>query len=150
MSSLQKKLAAKILKVGESKVWINPEKRDDVKAAITKADIRRLIQKGIIKALKPKIHRPREKRKRRRGVGSKKGSMYAKLSQKRRWIQIVRPLRRMLKELRDKDQISRETYKHLYLLVKGGMFRSRSHLRIYLEQRDLLKKLKNEVNKNEA
>ena len=52
MTSFQKKIAAKILKVGETKVWLDPTKVKDIEAAITKADIRRMIQKGAIKVLK--------------------------------------------------------------------------------------------------
>ena len=140
MPSLQKKLAAKILKVGESRVWLDPSKQKDIEAAITKADVRKLIQKGYIKALPEKLHRPKERKKKKRGPGSRKGAKGAILPAKRRWIQTVRPLREMLKELRDSGQIDRQTYRRLYKLVKGGMFRSRSHLRIYLEQHDLLKK----------
>jgi len=45
-----------------------------------------------------------------------------------------------LKELRDSGQIDRPTYRKLYKMVKGGMFRSRAHLKIYLEQHGFLKK----------
>lgn len=140
MSNLQKRLAARILKVGESRVWLDSSKIKDVEAAITKADIRKLIQKGSIKVLPEKLHKPREKKKRRKGPGRKKGSMYAKVTSKQRWISTVRPLRKMLKELRQTGQIDRPTYRKLYLLVKGGMFRSRSHLKIYLEQHGIIKK----------
>jgi len=138
--SLQKRLAARILKVGESRVWLDPTKAKDIEAAITKIDIRKMIKKGYIKALPEKLHRPKERTGRRRGEGSKKGRVGAISPAKRRWISIVRPLRVMLKELRDSNQIDRATYRMLYRLVKGGMFRSRSHLKIYLEQHDLLKK----------
>lgn len=140
MPSLQKKLAAQILKVGESRIWLDPSKQKDIEAAITKADIRKLIQKGYIKALPEKLHKPKERRKKRKGPGSRKGAKGAILSAKRRWILTVRPLRKMLKELRDSGQIDKQTYKKLYKLVKGGMFRSRAHLKIYLEQHGLLKK----------
>jgi large subunit ribosomal protein L19e len=140
MSSLQKNLAAKILKVGKSRVWLDPSKQKEIEAAITKADVRKLIQKGYIKALPEKLHKPRERKKKKRGPGSKKGAKGAILPGKRRWIQTVRPLREMLKELRDSGKIERSTYKMLYKLVKGGMFRSRSHLKTYLEQHHLLKK----------
>jgi large subunit ribosomal protein L19e len=140
MSSLQKKLAARILKVGESKVWLNPASTKDIEAAITKIDIRRLIKKGMIKALPGKVRRPREKAKRKKGPGRRKGAKGAIVTSKQRWISTVRPLRRMLKELRATEQIDKKTYRRIYLLVKGGMFRSRSHLKIYLEQHDLLKK----------
>jgi large subunit ribosomal protein L19e len=138
-NNLQKKLASQILKVGTSKVWLDPSKVKDIDAGITKADIRRFIQKGWIKSLPEKVAMPREKGKRRRGAGRRKGSKYAKLSRKRRWMNTVRPLRRMLVELRAARQIDNATYRNLYMLVKGGMFRSRSHLRIYLEQRGILK-----------
>jgi large subunit ribosomal protein L19e len=138
--SLQKRLAARILKVGESKVWLDPTKAKDVEAAITKIDIRKLIKKGYIKALPGKLHRPKERKKRKKGMGSRKGRKHAIVSRKRKWISVVRPLRAMLKELKDSNQIDKQTYGMLYSLVKGGMFRSRSHLKIYLEQHDLLKK----------
>jgi len=140
MTRLQKRLAAKILKVGESKVWLDPTKRKEIKDAITRIDIKKLIKKGYIKPLREKVKKPEEKRKRRRRAGRRKGSKYAKVSAKRRWISTVRPLRRMLKKLRDKGEIDRATYRRLYLLVKGGTFRSRSHLRIYLEQHGIIKK----------
>ena len=140
MASLQKRLAAHILKVGKSRVWLDPTKFKDIDAAITKVDIRKLIKKGYIKALPEKLHRPKTMKKRRKGVGSRKGRKGAIVSKKRRWILTVRPLRKMLKELRVSNQIDHATYRKLYLLVKGGMFRSRTHLKIYLEQRGLLKK----------
>ena len=140
MSSLQKRLAAKILKVGESRIWLDPTRSKDIKAAITKADIRKLIQKKTIKTLPTKIKRPKEKKRKKRGSGSRKGKKYSIVPRKRKWISTVRPLRRMLKELRDSEQIDKATYRKLYLFVKGGMFRSRSHLRIYLEQHGIIKK----------
>ncbi|MEM5766499.1 MAG: 50S ribosomal protein L19e [Candidatus Aenigmatarchaeota archaeon] len=138
--SLQKKLAARILKVGKSRVWLDPSKQKDIEAAITKADIRKLIQKGYIKVLPEKLHKPKERKKKKRGVGSRKGVRGAILPEKRKWISTVRALREMLKELREGGKIDRPTYHMLYKLVKGGTFRSRAHLRIYLEQHDLLKR----------
>ena len=137
MASLQKKLAAKILKVGVSRIWLDPSKKKEIEEAITKADVRKLIEKGFIKVLKEKIRR-KEKKRRRRGPGSRKGGKYAIVSKKRRWINTVRPLRRMLKELKESGKIDNTTYRKLRKLVKGGVFRSRSHLLIYLKQRGIL------------
>lgn len=138
---LQKRLAAKILKVGESKVWIDPSRIKDAQSAITAIDIKNLIKKGVIKKMPAKVKRPKEKRK-RKGRGRRTGGKYARLPKKRRWINTVRPLRKTLKELRATGEIDNQTYRKLYMLVKGGQFRSRSHLRIYLEQRGMLKKKK--------
>jgi large subunit ribosomal protein L19e len=140
MASLQKKVAAKILKVGQSKVWLDPTKTKEIEAAITRADIRKLISQHMIKAKKGKLPMPKQKKRRQRGRGSKKGSTFAKYTAKKRWIATVRPLRVMLKELRAEKQIDKPTYRKLYLQVKGGMFRSKSHLKIYLEQHGIIKK----------
>jgi large subunit ribosomal protein L19e len=138
--SLQKRLAARVLKVGQSKVWLDPAKIKDMEAAITKRDIRKLIGQGAIKAKKEKPAMPRKKGREKRGRGSKKGSAFARFTAKKRWIATVRPLRTMLKELRATKQVDSKTYRKLYLQVKGGMFRSRAHLRIYLEQHGIIKK----------
>jgi len=140
MANLQKKMAAQILKVGKNRVWLDPKQTKDLDAAITKADIRKMVLKGWVKALPEKIHRPKEKRKRGRGHGSRKGAKYSIVNRKRRWILRVRPMRAMLQEMKEKQQIDNPTFKKLYLLIKGGMFRSRSHLRLYMEQNNLLKK----------
>jgi large subunit ribosomal protein L19e len=137
--TLQRRIAAKILKVGENRVWLDPSKTEEIKKAVTRADVRKLIEKKIIKALPKELKKPKEKKEKKRGPGSKKGGKYSKLGRKRRWIMTVRPLRKMLKELRDSGKIDRKTYRELYLKVKGGMFRSRAHLKTYLEQRGILK-----------
>jgi large subunit ribosomal protein L19e len=137
---LQRRLAADILKVGKSRVWLDPTKREEIEKAITRTDVRKLIKKGYIKALPEKVHMPKEKRKKKKRLGSRKGTKFSRLSSKRRWISTVRALRAMLRELKSSGQIDSKTYKHLRKLVKGGMFRSRSHLKTYIEQHGLLKK----------
>jgi large subunit ribosomal protein L19e len=142
MSNLkfQRRIAAKILKVGENRIWLDLTKREEIEKAVTRADIKKLIEKKIIKALPEKLKKPRERKKRKSAPGSKKGGKYSTIEKKRKWILTIRPLRKMLKELRDSGQIDRKTYRKLYLLVKGGMFRSRAHLKTYLEQKGILKK----------
>ena len=46
-----------------------------------------------------------------------------------------------LRELREKKQLEPKTYRKIYKLVKGGMFRSRSHLMIYLKDKKMIKKV---------
>lgn len=140
--TLQKRLASDILKVGRSRIIIDPEHLEDVKNAITRTDIRKMISHGYIKVKPTKIKKPREKKKRKKGPGSKKGAKGTRISKKRRWINTIRPLRRMLKELRDSGKIDRATYRKIYLLMKGGMFRSRAHLKLYLKQRGVLNEKK--------
>lgn len=133
---LQKRIAADILKVGVNRVWINPEKINEVKNVITKAEIRRLINQGVIRALPEKMKKPKVEKKRRKGPGRRKG---ARKRGKEDWMKTVRPLRRTIRELRDTGKITRSQYRRLYMLIKGGMFRSRAHLRLYLKQQGILK-----------
>ena len=140
MASTQKRMAAKILKTGISRIWLNPEKMKDIEKAITKWDVRKLIKKGDIKVLSEKIKMKSVIKKRKRGPGSKKGKKYSIVPRKRRWISTVRPQRRMLKELKTTGQLDNASYRKLYGLVKGGMFRSRAHLRLYIEQNNMIKK----------
>ncbi len=145
----QKRLAAAVMKVGKSRVWIDPEFIDEVSLAITKEDIRRLVDEGAIQRKPVRgVSRGRaryilgQKRKgQRKGPGSKKGKATAKFSKKERWMHKVRPMRRELRRLRDEGKITRRVYRELYLKAKGNAFRNTAHLRTYIaEQRLEVKK----------
>ena len=80
--SSQRRLAAQILKVGQNRVWINPERIDDVEAAITREEVKRLIHEKIIVSLpeqgvsrsRAKAVREKKRAGRRKGAGSRTGS----------------------------------------------------------------------------
>ena len=144
----QKELAADILKVGISRVWINPTRLEEVSMAIRREDIRRLIHDGFIKK-KPEIGishgRAKKKHKqkklgRKRGYGSRAGRKTARLPRKRRWIQKIRPIRRHLKKLRARRMITSSTYRLLYRKAKGNSFRSKAHLDTWIEDHDLYRR----------
>jgi len=138
---LQRRLAAQILDCGVNRVWIDPNALDEVAAAATKDDVRELMVRGLIKrkpvqgVSRARINKRRaQKRKgRRRGHGRRKGKKTARLSRKRAWILRVRALRKRLRELKEQNVIDRRTYRILYRKVKGGEFRSVSHLNAYIE-----------------
>ena len=46
----QKRLAASILKVGLNRVWIDPERLEEVSMAITREGVKQLIYDGAFKA----------------------------------------------------------------------------------------------------
>jgi len=135
--NLQRKIAAKVLKCGENRIWIDPT-NDKVKQAITRSDIRRFIKEGIIKKVPEKKRvKPGEKRQQR--TGSIKGSYGARERKKSRWFRIVRPQRNLLKQLREEGKLKPQAYRGLYKLVKGNFFRSRAHLITYLKEKNLTK-----------
>ncbi len=139
---IQKKMAAQILKCGLDKVWINPKEMEEVSKTITKADIRRLIEKGIIKKKNVNEQSRGRARKilkqkklgRRRDRGSRKGKKLSKTTKKKEWIKIIRPIRKALKEMRDSGSIDKNQYRKLYLMAKGGRFKNKSHLNLYINK----------------
>jgi large subunit ribosomal protein L19e len=143
--STQKRLAADVMKVGESRVWIDPNFEDEVSLAITREDIKRLVdERAIQKRPATGVSRGRaryvlvQKRKgQRKGPGTKKGKATSKLSGKDRWMIKIRPMRKELRKLRDDKKITSKTYRELYLKAKGNAFRNTSHLRTYISERKL-------------
>jgi large subunit ribosomal protein L19e len=150
----QKKMASEIMKCGLHRVYLNPNNTEDISEAVTRQDIRRLINDGIIKTRqksgisggRKKLNEKQKASGKRKGHGSRKGKKYARYPRKRRWINTIRPIRRKLRELRDGGYISRETYRHYYRHASGGMFRSTSHLMLHMEtEKAFLKTPKKEV-----
>jgi len=127
-----RRMAADIMSIGTSRIWFDPERLEDIEAALTRGDVRRLIKDGAIKkrpASTPSRGRKRSIRKarakgRRSGAGSRKGGV----SRTTPWIDKVRAQRKLLKELRLKGEVPRKVYRSLYYKVKGGVFESRRDL----------------------
>jgi len=143
----QRRIAAEVLKCGEHRVWIDPDEIEEVGKAVTRQDIRNLAKSGIIAARKKKgvsrgrarvLHEQRRKG-RRRGHGSRKGTAYARLPKKRRWILTIRPIRAYLKQLRDENVITPSVYRRYYVRAKGGEFRNKNHLRTHLVMEGIIK-----------
>ncbi|MEM2925266.1 MAG: 50S ribosomal protein L19e [Methanocellales archaeon] len=145
--AIQKRLASEILGVGQTRVWIDPEKIEEVAKAITREDIRGLIEQGVIKRKPVRgISRGRARERalkrakgRRRGHGSRKGAKGARSPSKEQWMKRIRALRKRLRELRDAGKITKGIYRKLYLKAKGGEFRSVAHLNAFLKSQALLK-----------
>ncbi|MGY5872441.1 MAG: 50S ribosomal protein L19e [Candidatus Thorarchaeota archaeon] len=143
----QKRLAADVLKVGMSRVWIDPDFEDEVSLAITRDDIRRLIDEGAIQRKRTigvsrgrARHILNQKRKgQRKGPGKKKGKATSKMSGKDRWMMKIRPMRKELRKLREDGKITPKVYRELYLKAKGNAFRNTAHLRTYISERRLSK-----------
>lgn len=138
--SLQKKIAAKILKCGENRIWIDPT-NSKVKQAITRRDIRRFIKEGFIKKL-PEKRKVKHGEKGQQKIGSRKGSMGARIGKKTEWLKIIRPQRKLLKDFKSKNKLKPHTYRAVYKLIKGNFFRSKSHLLSYLKEKNLIKEEK--------
>ena len=136
----QKRLAASILKVGLNRVWIDPERMEEVSMAITREGVKQLINNGAIKAKPQKgISSYRSKKLAEQGRGSVKGAKKARNPKKQEWMTTIRALRKDLKEMRDANEIDATTYRKLYKMAKGGAFRSKSYMKTYARDHDLIK-----------
>lgn len=139
----QRRMAADIMDVGEDRVWIDPDNQEKVDEAITRQDIRNLIEGDTIQKKDVKgtsKGRAREKKKqkkkgRRKGHGSRQGKKGARKSSKKKWMENIRAIRSELKEMRDNEEITQEQYRDLYDRAKGGFFRDTKHVKNYVENK---------------
>ena len=131
----RKKIAARVLGVGVSKVRFDPEAAADIQDAITKQGLRNLVKLGAIWKVRSKgVSKGRRRLKAQRhhlrgtGSGSKKGRKTARTGKKTLWVIKVRGMRHRLKARRDRGEISGAVFKKLYANVKGGQVRNLKHL----------------------
>lgn len=144
----QKRIASQLLKVGTKKIYFDPEKLNEIKEAITKSDIRSLIKSKTIQIKKSpaqsKVRARKTKLQKRKGnkkgPGSRKGKKTARLSKKEAWIRKIRIQRRFLRELKQKSLIKNTVFRDLLAKAKGGFFRNKRHIKLYLEERSLFDK----------
>lgn len=149
--AVQKRLAASVVKCSPKHVSFDTDRLSDIKEAITRADIKSLIKTGAIKVRKIRgisrsriRHRIMQKKKgRRAGFGSRKGTPYSRLPKKSRWIRKIRTQRRMLKMLKEGKELNKRNYRLLYRKAKGGVFRDKHHLQLYIDEHKLREKNEN-------
>ncbi|PSQ26822.1 50S ribosomal protein L19e [Halobacteriales archaeon QS_9_68_17] len=140
--SAQKRLAADVLDVGKNRVWFDPEAQGDIAEAITREDIRELVDDGTIQAKEAQGNsrgRARERQRKRsyghqKGPGSRKGKAGARQDPKDDWQERIRAQRAKLKELRAEGEITASQYRDLYNKSRGGEFRSVQRLLNYIDE----------------
>ena len=139
--SAQRRLAADVLDVGKSRVWFDPDEQAEIAEAITREDIRELVDQGTIRATDAKSNsrgRARERDEKRayghrKGAGSRKGKAGARQNTKKDWTSRIRAQRRRLRELRDDEEVlDSSQYRSLYNKASGGEFDSVDRLEAYI------------------
>jgi large subunit ribosomal protein L19e len=132
MANLNKKkvLAAKTLKVGKNRLNFSQDNLKEIKEAITRQDIKDLHAEGIITIKPIKGRKKIKRRKTRRGPGKIKKTVNKR---KQIYVKITRKLRGYLSELKKLGVIDNELYNDLRKKIRMRVFRSKSHLKGYLE-----------------
>jgi len=136
----QRRMAAGILKCGKNRVWMDQDRLDEIAKAVTKDDIRILVNGKAIKAHaivgissgRKKYAVKQKEKGRRRGHGNRKGKQQARQPRKEHWIKTIRSIREQLKTLRDEKKISSSVYRKYYMKAKGGEFKSKHHLETHM------------------
>ena len=146
----QKRLAARILKCGTSRIWIDPDAVNEVATAMTAGDIRKYIGLGFIREI-PVVgissgrqrHRVAQRKNgRRRGYVSRNGTSGARLHKKENWMKQIRAQRRLLQELRSENIIAPGKFRKFYSKLKPGNFKSKAYLLLYLKEQGIKLKKK--------
>jgi large subunit ribosomal protein L19e len=135
-----KRMAADILGVGESKVWVDPAQIVKAAEAMTRDDVRGLISQRIIRKRQDAHHsrggarilHAQKRLGRKRGKGKRTGTKKARSKPREQWMARVRALRKMLKEYKSRGKVN-ETYRVLYRQIKGNHFRGKKHLQQVVE-----------------
>ncbi len=138
----QRRLAADILDVGQNRIKFDPDAQSEIADAITRDDVRELIEAGTIEAKTATGNsrgRARKRQKKRayghqKGHGSRKGKAGGRQNKKDDWRSRIRAQRRELRELRDAGEIDRSQYRELYRMASGGEFDSVADLNRYVNE----------------
>lgn len=137
-----------MLDCSSQRVRLDENRLDEIKEAITKQDIRSLINQGAIykvpekgnsRVRANKIKRQKAKG-RQKGHGSRKGKKTARTPKKLTWMNRVRLQRTLLATMKIAKIITPKTYRMLYNKSKGGFFRSKRHIKLYIEEQGLNKR----------
>ena len=125
----KKQLVKRTLHVGEDRVFFVQSRLGEIKEAITKQDIRDLVNSRAIiiknvKGRKKVIH----SQKRRHAGKVRKNTDIRKTS----YVFITRKLRKYLKEMENQKKISKIQVVELRKKIKNRQFKSKEHLKEYL------------------
>ena len=141
----KKILAAKLLKISPKKVKFAADALEDIKKSITRSDMRGWIAVGKItksganeqSRVRARKIAAQKKKGRQKGRGSRKGSKNSVINKKQKWMIKVRSQRILLKMLREKGLLTRTNYRQLYAKSKGGFFRNKRHIKLYITEHHL-------------
>lgn len=125
----KKALAARTLGVGKDRIILVDARKEEIKEAITKQDIRELHKDGAIIIKPVKGRRKVMKKSKKRGQGNVRKKVNTR---KRDYIKLTRKLRAYVAELKKQGKISLSQFKEIRKRIRNKSFRSLSHLKEYL------------------
>lgn len=128
--SVKKLLAARTLKVGKERIIFLKTRLNDIKEAITKQDIHQLHEEGAIIVKNPSGRKKKAGKKTKRSTGNIRKKVNKR---KQEYIIITRKLRKHTSEMLNQRIISKEEAKEIRKKIRNKYFKSKSHLKSYVE-----------------
>ena len=132
-----RRLAADIFHVGENKVRISPDGLKEAEGALTRSDVKGLIDKGIVKKL-PNQGRASTAKTTRRGHGHRRGS--STQDSKKTWMMKIRAQRKFLASLVAANAVKKTDKRILYGKLKSGIFRNKRAFLLFLKDNKFVAK----------
>ena len=127
----KKSLAVRTFNVGRDRIIFNSQRLDEIKEAITKQDMRDLLESGAISIRDIKGRKAVVRRKTRRRAGSvRKKSRNTKTE----YVILTRKLRNYISELRSQKKLSDENFYQLRKEIRAHSFKSKAHIKERLKQ----------------
>ena len=142
-----RRLAAELLKCGESRIVLDPNEMKKIEEALTREDVRGLINSGIISRKQKKgvarwrarARHAQRKKGRGRGSGAMKGKKHSRLPEKEAWMARVRSQRKLLKGLLTEGKVDGKAYRKTYRMIKGGAFKGKNQLLTHMKEAGMVK-----------
>ena len=128
--SKKKILAAKTLKVGKDRIAFPKSRLEEIKEAITKQDMRNLFSEGAIFIKEIKGQKTNKKKIKSRSPGNIRKKVNVR---KRTYVLATRKLRKYAKIKKNLGEISREDEIEIRKKIRNRIFKSKAHLREYME-----------------
>ncbi len=125
----RKSLAAKTLKIGKKRIKFVKSRVKEIKDAITKEDIRGLVEDGAIEIQGVRGRKTNISRKNQRGTGKIKKKVNKR---KQEYVKITRKLRKYTKEMFNQGKLNKEEVKEIRKRIRNRAFKSTTNLKLYL------------------
>ena len=125
----KKNLAVRTLGVGKGRIVFVKSRLDEIKEAITKADVKQLKEEGAIVIKEVGGRKKVVKRKRKRGPGKIKKKVNKR---KQEYVKMTRKLRAHIKPLKEKGKLSREDFLDIRKRIRNRKFSSLKNLKDHI------------------
>jgi len=123
----KKQLISKVMGIGKDRIILMPERMEEIKEIMTRADVKKLEKERII-LIKPKKGK---RRKKRRGKRTSKKKVKRR---KKDYVKLTRKLRKYVGELKKSGRLDKENAKELKRKIRQKRFRSKASLKNFLEE----------------